>query len=66
MKVKKRIQVHSTDIQNITGFSLRHSQRILQQLREMNGKTKQQIVTTYELADYLGVDLKIIEDFIEK
>ncbi|MFD2697394.1 hypothetical protein ACFSQ0_05275 [Mesonia sediminis] len=65
MKIKRRIQVHPTDIQNITGFSLRHSQRILKRLKEMKGKSKNQIITTQELADYLGIDLEIVQDFID-
>ncbi|MFN2261960.1 MAG: hypothetical protein ABR595_07860 [Psychroflexus sp.] len=65
MKVKKRIQVFPTDIQRITGLSLRQSQRILKRLKEMYSKKPGQIITTHELAEYLGIDLKLVEEFIE-
>lgn len=65
MKVKKRIKVFPTDIQRITGLSLRQSQRILKRLKEMHGKEKDQIITTHELAEYLGINLELVEEFIE-
>ncbi len=57
----ENISVLPEHVCKITRKSIRHSQKLLQNLRTILNKKKHQIVTRKELADYLGIDEEWID-----
>lgn len=61
----KRIIIYPKDIQRITGRSERYSRAIIQRIREDKKKDDHQLVTIHEFAEYTGIDLSLVESFID-
>jgi len=58
--IPKRICVCPKDIEVITGKGERYSRKVVQKIRESLGKEKHQYISYEELADYLGLDRKLV------
>lgn len=52
----ERVCVHTSDVIVITGRTLRYAQNLLRNLRIILNKGKNQFITKWELASYLGID----------
>jgi len=63
MKLNRTI-IYPKDIQRITGKSERTGRRILDRIRELKGKDKHQLITVSEFANYTGIDLETVQDYI--
>lgn len=61
----KRLAVYSSDLQRITGQSMRTSQRLLNRMRDTFGLDRRQHVTIYQASEYLGIPVKDISSFIQ-
>ncbi len=57
-----RICIYTKDVQIITGKSDKTARAIINKIRCKNNKSKDQPITVKELAQFLGVDSKQIED----
>ncbi|MGM9476228.1 hypothetical protein ACS5PU_07350 [Pedobacter sp. GSP4] len=57
----KRVCVYAKDVSILTGKSLRHSQKTLQNLKFILNKSKNQYITVMEFAEYSGIDPVSIE-----
>ncbi|MGL2967409.1 hypothetical protein [Flavobacterium sp. XGLA_31] len=55
-----RICIYTKDIQVITGKSERVCRQILKQIRRFKNKDENQLLTVYDLCEYLGVELQSI------
>lgn len=53
----KRICIYPKDIARITGKSYRQSLRIYNQIKKVNYKSEQHLVTLEELCAYLGLKI---------
>ncbi|RYF26680.1 MAG: hypothetical protein EOO42_00910 [Flavobacteriales bacterium] len=56
----ERICVLASDIVQLTGMSERYAQQLLQDIKFAHNKQKHQLITKYELAAYLGIDVALI------
>ena len=56
--------IYAKDIQRITGRSERYGRKLLQAIREKLRKEPHQFVTIDEFADYAGIDVEVIRDYI--
>ncbi len=59
-----RIVVYPKDIALITGRSERYGRRLLKQIKSKLNKNDYQIVTVDELAEYLGIPVDRVEEFM--
>jgi len=64
MRTAKRICIYPKDIQRITGKSERHARNLLSKIREYLEKEPHQFITTYEFAEYYGLNQNQVEDYI--
>jgi len=62
----KRVCVYPKDVSTLTGKSVRNAQRILQDLKFLLKKEKNQFITIAEFAAYSGIELAIIEKVCER
>ncbi|NGF55824.1 hypothetical protein G5B00_04795 [Parapedobacter sp. SGR-10] len=60
----KRLAVYPSDLQRITGQSVRTCQRLLNKIRDMFGLDKGQHVTIYQASEYLGIPVVDMSRFI--
>jgi len=60
----KRVCIYPKDIQLITGRSERYGRKLLQTIRESLEKEPHQFVTIYEFSEYSGIELEVIEQYI--
>lgn len=64
MKMPKRVCIYPKDIQRITGRSEKYARRLLLIIRQNLNKQSHQFVTTDEFAQYVGIDIEIVQQFI--
>ncbi|TCC91741.1 hypothetical protein EZ428_08270 [Pedobacter frigiditerrae] len=62
----KRVCVYPKDVSTLTGKSIRNAQKILQDLRFLLKKEKNQFITIAEFATYSGIEVAIIEKVCER
>lgn len=60
-----RLSVFSSDLQRITGKSERSCQRLMQQIRDVFELKQHQLVTIYQVSDYLGIPIKKLVPFLK-
>jgi len=60
----KRICIYEKDIELITGRSERYGRKLLQNIRETVDKEPHQFVTIHEFSEYSGIELEVIEQYI--
>jgi hypothetical protein len=64
MKNKKRLVIYASDVSLITGKSIRQAQRLLKDIHFVLGKRPHQPITIKEFADYMGMEMKEVEQAI--
>ncbi|TWF39604.1 hypothetical protein FHW36_10541 [Chitinophaga polysaccharea] len=62
--VPNRIVIYAKDVMNITGRSERTARKILQQIRQANGKRKGDMVTVAEFCQFIKIDENQISAFL--
>jgi hypothetical protein len=62
----KRVCVYPKDVSTLTGKSIRNAQKILQDLKFLLKKDKNQFITIAEFAAYSGIEVAIIEKVCER
>jgi len=60
----KRICIYPKDIQLITGRSERYGRKLLQVIRDTLDKKPHQFVTTQEFSEYSGIEIEVVNQFI--
>ncbi len=60
----KRICIYPKDIQLITGRSERYGRKLLQSIKESLDKQPHQFVTTQEFSEYVGIDIEVVNQYI--
>lgn len=61
----RRLSVFASDLQPILGKSLRTCQRYMRLIRDVYALEKQQPVTVYHVAEYLGTPVPKIAAFLK-
>ena len=56
--------IYAKDIQRITGKSERYGRSVLQQIRVQLNKAPHQFITLTEFANYSGIDVEVVEQYI--
>jgi len=64
-KVPNRIVVYAKDVENITGRKARTARKLLQQIREKLGKSKDGFVTVREFSLHTGIKEEEIREFLK-
>lgn len=59
---KNRVCIYPKDISLLTGKSLRHAQRMLNDIRFVLCKQKHQFVTIEEFAVYSGINIDLVRN----
>lgn len=59
-----RICIYTKDIQLITGKGERQCREIIKQIKKQHQKEKHQLVTIFELSDYLGLQVERIQPML--
>lgn len=60
----KRVCIYPKDIQLITGRSERYGRKLLNDIREYLDKQPHQFITIKEFSEYSGIELEVIESYI--
>ena len=63
--ITKRACIYPKDIQRITGRSERYGRKLLNQIKEHLDKKPHQFVTINEFSDYSGIQVDIVNQYIE-
>ena len=66
LKMIIRTCIYPKDIQCITGRSERFGRKLLNDIKSHFGKQKHQFVTSEEFAEYSGIRLEIVNDYLQK
>lgn len=66
LKMIVRSCIYPKDIQCITGRSERYGRKLLNDIKKHFGKQKRQFVTSEEFAEYSGIKLEIVNDYLQK
>ena len=61
-----RACIYPKDIQWITGRSERYGRRLLNDIKTHFGKQKHQFITSEEFAEYSGINLEIVNEYLRK
>lgn len=61
---QKRACIYPKDIQRITGRSERYGRKLLQEIKDFFGKESYQFITINEFAEYSGIQIDIVEQYI--
>ena len=61
---RKRVCIYAKDIQLITGRSERYGRKLLQTIRENLDKAPHQFVTTHEFSEYSGIEIEVVNRYI--
>ncbi len=64
MRRMNRIVIYPQDVALITGRSDRYGRMIIDKIRKQLGKEKYQLITIQEFADYMAIDIDLIEAVI--
>ncbi|MBN7816911.1 hypothetical protein [Algoriphagus pacificus] len=64
MNVKKRHIIYAQDIMVFTGRSRSYAYSVIKQVKEYYGKSKHQLVTVQEYAEFHGIPVKEVETSI--
>lgn len=59
-----RMAVYPSDLEKITGQSLRTCQRLFNKIRDLFGLEPRQVVTVYHASEYLGVPVQEMSRYI--
>lgn len=60
-----RACIYPKDIQRITGRSERYGRKLLNDMKAYFGKQPHQFITAEELAEYTGIKIDIINEYLE-
>lgn len=63
-KMPGRIVIYARDVENITGRKSRTARKLLQTIREKNGKGKDAFVTIQEFCAFTGISEEEIRKFL--
>ncbi len=61
-----RACIYPKDIQCITGRSERYGRKLLREIKIHFGKESYQFITSEEFAEYSGIKLEIVNDYLQK
>ena len=61
-----RACIYPKDIQCITGRSERYGRKLLNEIKVHFGKEQHQFITTEEFAEYSGIKLEIVQEYLLK
>lgn len=61
---QKRACIYPKDIQRITGRSERYGRKLLQEIKDFFGKESYQFITINEFAEYSGIQIDIVKQYI--
>jgi hypothetical protein len=61
-----RACIYPKDIQCITGRSERYGRKLLNEIKRHFGKEQHQFVTIEEFAEYSGINIDIVNDYLQK
>ena len=63
--ITKRVCIYPKDIQRITGRSERYGRKLLQDIKTYLDKEPHQFVTVREFAQYSGIEVDLIEKYLD-
>ncbi len=68
MKTMKIVRacIYPKDIQCITGRSERYGRKLLNEIKTHFGKESYQFITSEEFAEYSGIKLEIVQEYLLK
>jgi hypothetical protein len=61
-----RIVIYPKDVQAITGRSPRSCQRMIEKIKKILGKTREQFITYIEFCDYTGISREIVLKYLQQ
>ncbi|MDX1828896.1 MAG: hypothetical protein R3342_05040 [Lutibacter sp.] len=61
-----RACIYPKDIQCITGRSERYGRKLLNKIKLHFGKEPHQFITSEEFAEYSGINIEIVTDYLQK
>ncbi|GGK60116.1 hypothetical protein E2488_15295 [Gramella jeungdoensis] len=61
-----RTCIYPKDIQCITGRSERYGRKLLNTIKSHYGKQKHQFITSEEFAEYRGIKLETVNEYLQK
>lgn len=61
-----RACIYPKDIQCITGRSERYGRKLLNKIKVYFDKEPHQFITSTEFAEYSGIDLEIVNDYLKQ
>ena len=61
-----RTCIFPKDIQCITGRSERSGRRLLNEIKSHFGKDSHQFVTSEEFAEYSGINIEVVNEYLQK
>ena len=61
-----RACIYPKDIQCITGRSERYGRKLLNKMKAYFGKEPHQFITKEEFAEYSGINLEIVQEYLQK
>ena len=61
-----RACIYPKDIQCITGRSERYERKLLNEIKMHFGKEPHQFITSEEFAEYSGIKLEIVTEYLQK
>lgn len=61
-----RACIYPKDIQCITGRSERYGRKLLNEIKLHFGKEQHQFITSEEFAEYSGIKLEIVTEYLQK
>lgn len=64
MKRFNRVVIYPQDVATITGRSDRYGRLIIKRIKVVLGKEQHQFVTITEFAEYMAIDVEVIESVI--
>ncbi|KAA1242909.1 hypothetical protein [Aquimarina sp. RZ0] len=59
-----RVCIYPKDIQRITGRSERYGRKLLQDIKRYFDKQPHQFITADEFAEYSGIEVRIVKEFL--
>ena len=62
--VPNRIVIYPKDVQNITGRKERAARKLISDIRQELGKTKQEFVTIHDFCEYTGLPKEEADPFL--